>query len=227
MTIATDSGGFKQLLEWAATFGQIIAFGIEGTGSDGAGLTSFVRRSGHRVVEVNRPDRRMRRLVGKSDTLDAENAVRAVLAGFATAEPKTADGTVEMIRQLKVAHDTGVKDRSAAMITLKAMLIHAPEQLRNDMAKKAQIMLARHPAAHSGPRDPGRRSIDQGPLQQPPGPPLDRARHTCGLRDALLNPRGRRDPTHRLTRVHSPGSRHPRQLESFQRPATLADYLFR
>lgn len=126
MTIATDSGGFKQLLEWAATFGQIIAFGIEGTGSDGAGLTSFVRRSGHRVVEVNRPDRRMRRLVGKSDTLDAENAVRAVLAGFATAEPKTADGTVEMIRQLKVAHDTGVKDRSAAMITLKAMLIHAP-----------------------------------------------------------------------------------------------------
>lgn len=147
VTIATDSGGFKQLLEWAATFGQIIAFGIEGTGSYGAGLTSFVRRAGHRVVEVNRPDRRMRRLVGKSDTLDAENAARAVLAGFATAEPKTADGTVEMIRQLKVAHDTGVKDRSAAMITLKAMLIHTPEQLRNDMAKKTQIMLARHLAA--------------------------------------------------------------------------------
>lgn len=40
----------------------------------------------------------MRRLVGKSDTLDAENAARAVLAGFATAEPKTANGTVEMIR---------------------------------------------------------------------------------------------------------------------------------
>ena len=147
VTIATDSGGFKQLLEWAATFGQIIAFGIGGTGSYGAGLTSFVRRAGHRVVEVNRPDRRMRRLVGKSDTLDAENAARAVLAGFATAEPKTADGTVEMIRQLKVAHDTGVKDRSAAMITLKAMLIHTPEQLRNDMAKKTQIMLARHLAA--------------------------------------------------------------------------------
>ena len=152
LTIATDSGGFRQLLEWAATFGQIIAFGIEGTGSYGAGLTSFVRRAGHRVVEVNRPDRRMRRLVGKSDTLDAENAARAVLAGFATAEPKTADGTVEMIRQLKVAHDTAVKDRSAAMITLKAMLIHAPEQLRHDMVKKTQIMLARHLAALR-PRD--------------------------------------------------------------------------
>jgi transposase len=33
------------------------------------------------------------------------------------------------------------------MITLKAILIHAPEQLRHDMAKKTQIMLARHLAA--------------------------------------------------------------------------------
>ena len=125
LTIATDTAGFKQLLDWAAGFGKIIAFGIEGTGSYGAGLTSFLRRHGHKVIEVSRPDRRMRRLNGKSDTLDAENAARAILAGFATAIPKTADGAVEMIRQLKVAHDTGVKDRSAAMITLKAMLIHA------------------------------------------------------------------------------------------------------
>lgn len=144
LTIATDSGGFQQLLDWAQSHGQIIAFGIEGTGSYGAGLTSFLRRKGHRIFEVNRPDRRMRRLVGKSDTLDAENAARAVLAGFATAEPKTADGTVEMIRQLKVAHDSGVKDRSSAMITLKAMLIHAPETLRKEMAGKTQVALARH-----------------------------------------------------------------------------------
>jgi transposase len=147
LTIATDSGGFRQLCDWATSFGQIIAFGIEGTGSYGAALTSFVRRNGHRVIEVNRPDRRMRRLVGKSDTLDAENAARAVLAGFATAEPKTADGTVEMIRLLKVAHDTAVKGRSAAMVTLKALLVHAPESMRKETARKTQIMLARHLAA--------------------------------------------------------------------------------
>lgn len=147
LTVTTDSAGFARLLIWAVSFGKIIAFGIEGTGSYGAGLTSFIRRQGHKVVEVNRPDRRMRRLAGKSDTLDAENAARAVLAGFATAVPKTADGTVEMIRQLKIAHDTAVKERSAAMVTLKAMLIHAPEQLRKDTAEKTQIMLARHLAA--------------------------------------------------------------------------------
>ncbi|WP_230668224.1 IS110 family transposase [Microbacterium sp. MEC084] len=76
LTIATDTAGFKQLLEWASGFGKIIAFGIEGTGSYGAALTSFLRRNDHKVVEVSRPDRRLRRLNGKSDTLDAENAAR-------------------------------------------------------------------------------------------------------------------------------------------------------
>ena len=132
LTIATDTAGFKQLLEWASGFGKIIAFGIEGTGSYGAALTSFLRRNDHKVVEVSRPDRRLRRLNGKSDTLDAENAARAVLAGFATAVPKTADGVVEMIRQLKVAHDTAVRDRTGAMITLKAMLVHATDPTKQE-----------------------------------------------------------------------------------------------
>lgn len=147
LTIPTEQAGYRQLLEWAASFGSIIAFGIEGTGSYGSALASFLRRSGHKVVEVSRPDRRLRRMNGKSDTMDAENAARAVLAGFATAVPKTADGTVEMIRQLKVAHDTAVKDRSATMVTLKAMLVHSSDELRRQMAGKSRIMLARHLAA--------------------------------------------------------------------------------
>lgn len=132
LTIATDTQGFKQLLEWAKEYGKILSFGIEGTGSYGATLTSFLRRNGHKVVEVSRPDRRLRRLNGKSDTLDAENAARAVLTGLATATPKTMDGAVEMIRQLKVANDTAVKARTATMTTLKAMLVHAPETLRKE-----------------------------------------------------------------------------------------------
>jgi transposase len=56
-----------------------------------------------------RTDRRDRRLRGKSDTLDAENAARAVLAGQATAVPKSADGAVEMMRLIKVAKDVAVK----------------------------------------------------------------------------------------------------------------------
>lgn len=147
LTITTDNGGFKQLLEWAPGFGKVLAFGIEGTGSYGATLTSFLRRHGHKVVEAGRPDRRSRRANGKSDTLDAENAARSVLAGFATATPKSADGAVEMIRQLKIAHDSAVTDRSAAMVTMKAMLVHGSDELRRETSRKSQIMLARHLAA--------------------------------------------------------------------------------
>src|SRR5690625_1120448 len=130
LTIPTETGGFKNLEAWAGGFGKVIAFGIEGTGSYGATLTSFLRRHGHKVVEAGRPDRRARRANGKSDTLDAENAARSVLAGFATATPKTADGAVEMIRQLKIAHDSAVADRTASMVTIKAMLVHGADELR-------------------------------------------------------------------------------------------------
>ena len=34
-----------------------------------------------------------------------------------------------MIRQLKVTHDTAVKNRTAAVVTLKAMLIQPPHRV--------------------------------------------------------------------------------------------------
>ena len=121
-----DSGGYQALITWAETHGRIEAFGIEGTGSYGAGLARAVRRAGHRVLEVNRGDRRTRRAAGKSDTIDAEVAARSVLAGQSTAIPKTADGVVEMMRQLKITRDTAVKARTTAMNTLKQIIVHAP-----------------------------------------------------------------------------------------------------
>ena len=120
-----DSGGYQALITWAETHGRIDAFGIEGTGSYGASLARAVRRAGHRVVEVNRGDRRTRRAAGKSDTIDAEVAARSVLTGQSTAIPKTADGAVEMMRQLKITRDTAVKARTTAMNTLKQIIVHA------------------------------------------------------------------------------------------------------
>ena len=79
---------------------------------------------------MNRGDRRTRRAAGKSDTIDAEVAARSVLAGQSTAIPKTADGAVEMMRQLKITRDTAVKARTTAMNTLKQIIVHAPPVLR-------------------------------------------------------------------------------------------------
>jgi len=129
-SFVADSGGYRALITWAETHGRIEAFGVEGTGSYGAGLARTVRRAGYRVVEVNRGDRRTRRAVGKSDTIDAEVAARSVLAGQSTAIPKTADGAVEMMRQLKVTRDTAVKARTTAMNTLKQIVVHASPRLR-------------------------------------------------------------------------------------------------
>ena len=148
-----DSAGYRALLAWAEGQGGIEAFGIEGTGGYGVGLSRTVRRAGHRVVEVNRADRRLRRAAGKSDTIDAEAAARAVLAGQATATPKTADGAVEMMRQLKVARDTAVKARTTAMNTLKQIIINVPPVLREPLRTSDRALVTRCAGLRPGPLD--------------------------------------------------------------------------
>ena len=133
-SIAADGAGYAELVAWARALGTVEAFAIEGTGSYGAGLTSFVRRQAIRVVEVSHCDRRKRRKDGKNDTMDAESAARSVLAGIATAIPKAADGAAEMVRQIKIARDSAVKEKSAAIITRKTLLVNAPSELREALA---------------------------------------------------------------------------------------------
>jgi transposase len=99
-SIPTTPAGYAELLDWAQCLGQIEAWGIEGTGSFGAGLSRYLRSRGQVVVEVNRPDRQARRRRGKSDPLDAEAAARAVQAQQGSV-PKAGDGQVEMIRSLR------------------------------------------------------------------------------------------------------------------------------
>src|SRR4051812_28579065 len=138
---AADRAGYTLLIDWAAGLGRKLTFAIEGTGSYGAGLTAAVRRRDIGVIEVLRTDRRDRRLRGKNDTIDAENAARAVLGGQATAVPKTNDGVVEMLRQIKVAKDVAVKARTAAMISLKAVIVNAPPELRETLQPLSKMAL--------------------------------------------------------------------------------------
>ncbi len=103
---------------------------------------------GHTVLEVNRPNRQLRRNKGKDDVLDAESAARSVLAGQVTARPKSGTSTVEMIRHLKVARDTAVKARSQAMLAPKAIIVSAPSALREQLDQlTGKMTLLRHLAA--------------------------------------------------------------------------------
>ena len=110
-TVATTRG-YEELERWSRSLGEIRAFGIEGTGSYGAGVARFLTGRGYAVVEVNRPDRATRYRKGKSDPTDAEMAARAVLAGVADATPKSGQGEVEMIRMLKIASSLSEKHGS-------------------------------------------------------------------------------------------------------------------
>ena len=71
-----------------------------------------------------------------------------MLAGQATAVPKSGASRVEMIRHLKVARDGAVKARSQAMLTLQAVIVGAPEALRERLeAVTGKMALIRHLAA--------------------------------------------------------------------------------
>lgn len=132
--VPTTRDGYQALLEWSDTFSKVVSFGVEGTGSYGRGLTRFLLRQGFTVIEVGCPSHgNSRRLQGKDDALDAEQAAREVLSGKATAIPKATDGTVEMLRLIKVAKDTAVKAQTQVLVSLKATLVTADEELREQL----------------------------------------------------------------------------------------------
>jgi hypothetical protein len=121
--------GYAALLDWARGHGRLRRAGIEGTSSHGTALNRYLRRHDLQILEVNRSDRARRRRHGKTDAVDAENAVRAELSQQATAIAKTGDGAVEMIRMLKVARDSAIKARTQATNQLRAVLMRADPAL--------------------------------------------------------------------------------------------------
>ena len=128
-----DGTGYRRLLRWLRTHGELRCVGVEGTGSYGAGLCRYLLSEGVDVIEVDRPDRRMRRRRGKSDPIDAEAAARSVLAGTATGTPKDRSGVVESIRVLRVARSGAVKAKTAAAVSLKTTVTTAPAALREKL----------------------------------------------------------------------------------------------
>ncbi len=145
--VPTTTAGYTRLRRWANELGSVEAFGVEGTGSYGAGLARYLTSFGDRVVEINRPDRATRHRLGKSDPIDAEMAARSVLAGVATGQPKHGNGKVEMVRMLKMAKDSGVKARTQSLNQMKALLVTAPSDLREELADLSVTTLLQRCAA--------------------------------------------------------------------------------
>jgi transposase len=123
--------GYKAMLEWMGGFGEVAKVGVEGTGAYGAGLARFLRRADIEVIEVDRPNRQVRRTSGKSDPVDAVEAARAVLSGRADGVPKSRDGNVEAIRSLLVAKRSAREGRLRAINQMRHLSYTAPDQVRS------------------------------------------------------------------------------------------------
>jgi transposase len=91
--------------------GAVQAFGIEGTGSYGAGLSRFLRERGHTVVEVNRPNRQL-----------------ALRPGPLTSTLASAKASLRAIARRWMLLDAEIKQHDAHLETLTAA--RTPELLK-------------------------------------------------------------------------------------------------
>jgi transposase len=150
----TTTAGYRQLLAWLRTFGDVTVVGIEGTGSYGVGLTRFLLNQGVELREVERPKRQVRRRHGKSDVIDAIAAARAVISGDASASPKSHDGAVEALRTLKIVHRSANKARTQALNQIRDIITTAPDELRSELrGLRRRELLAVCAAFRPGDRD--------------------------------------------------------------------------
>ena len=133
-SFAAETAGYRRLLAWLRSRGRLVRVGVEGTGSYGAGLARYLTAAGIEVVEVNRPNRQLRRQRGgKTDSVDAEAAARAAASGQATSVPKSGVGPVECLRMLVVARRSATKARTQAANQIHALVTTAPEQLKRQL----------------------------------------------------------------------------------------------
>ena len=136
------AAGYRALLAWVGTFEVLRRAGVEGTGCYGAVLARHLRASGVEVIEVNQPNKATRRRVGKTDTLNAQVAARAVLNGRASSSAKAGNGPVEMLRMVKLAKASAVKARHPDDQPTQS-LVAADPALREALSGLSTTMLIR------------------------------------------------------------------------------------
>jgi len=133
-SFAADESGYRRMVAWFEGRGALVRVGVEGCGSYGAGLARYLAAADIEVVEVNRPNRQLRRQRGgKSDPVDAEGAARAAASGQARAVPKSGDGPVECLRMLLVARRSAAKARTQAANQIHSLVVTAPEQVKHQL----------------------------------------------------------------------------------------------
>lgn len=130
----TTAAGYRQAMEWADEHSRSESrvWSIEGAGSYGAGLTATLEAEAEWVIEFDRPSTRPTRDGAKSDGLDAVRAAREVLGRTKWSTPRSR-GAREGLRTVLVARSGAQAARTAAINQLKAVVLTAPVELRDQL----------------------------------------------------------------------------------------------
>jgi len=160
-SFATTRQGYKLMLAWMRSFGDLQRIGVECTGSYGAGLLRYMQIAGVDVLEVTAPDKQDRRRCGKNDDFDAQSAAHAAFARRRTVTPRSRDGMVESLRVLKVCRNeedeqtawgavcptNAVQARRIALQIIQTTIVCAPDRLRDLLRSMTRMKLIRTLAA--------------------------------------------------------------------------------
>ncbi len=146
-SFASSRQGYRQMLAWMRSFGELQRVGVESTGSYGAGLLRFLQQAGVMVLEVTAPDRQDRRKRGKNDDLDAQNAAHAAYSGQRTVTPRSREGMIEALRVLVACRKTAVTARRIALQMIHNTIVAAPDGLRDQLRVMTRMQLVRTLAA--------------------------------------------------------------------------------
>ncbi len=134
-SVRTDPRGYEDALLFVERFAAgARVWAIEGTGCYGAGLTRMLAARGETVLEASRPLRAQRRTRGKDDALDALMAARTLLGAEMGALPRLGERR-EALRLLLITRRSAVEVRRQALVQLRAVIVTAPEALREELRR--------------------------------------------------------------------------------------------
>lgn len=126
-TFPATSAGCNRALSWilrrADASPEQVLLSMEGTGSYGAKLRQQATDAGFQVTEAPVPNQRLGRYHGKSDSIDATRAARAILSipMDRLLEPRSGQNHMAL-RILSNARRTMARERTAAINALTALL---------------------------------------------------------------------------------------------------------
>lgn len=132
--VNASAAGYQQLLSWARANSASRVWVVEGTGSYGAGLASYLSGQDEVVYEGDHPKRSWRGPAGKSDQLDAIWVAKEALSQQRPSLPR-ARGERELLRVLMTARNGAVEAEKQGLNQLYALVVSAPEPLRRRLGK--------------------------------------------------------------------------------------------